>query len=168
MKSALKALRMALLTTFRLKLKSLGRGAYIGGRVHMRKGCVSLGESSFIGPECWLASQVDIGRWVMLAGRVAVVGGDHRIDVPGTPSVLSGRDKNLLVTIEDDVWIGYGAIIMHGVTIGEGAVVASGAVVTKDVAAYDIVAGVPAKPLRKRFSPEDEAVHRAGLEKLRG
>lgn len=55
------------------------------------------------------------------------------------------------VTIGHDVWIGHGAIILPGRTIGNGAVIAAGAVVTKDVAPYTIVAGVSAKPVRRRF-----------------
>ena len=83
------------------------------------------------------------------------------------PSVHAGRDKGRPVRIEDDVWVGYGATIMHGVRIGEGAVVAAGALVTKDVEPYTIVGGVPAKPIRKRFEPEDIERHRAALAKLR-
>ncbi|MGC4105139.1 MAG: DapH/DapD/GlmU-related protein [Thermomicrobiales bacterium] len=60
------------------------------------------------------------------------------------------------VTIGNDVWIGHGAIVMPGVTIGDGAVIGSAAVVTKDVAPYTIVGGVPAKPIRDRF-PRDVA-----------
>ena len=55
------------------------------------------------------------------------------------------------VTIGHDVWIGHGAIVLPGVTVGTGAVLGAGAVVTKDVAPYRIVVGVPAKPLRRRF-----------------
>lgn len=58
------------------------------------------------------------------------------------------------ITIGNDVWIGYEAVIMQGVTIGDGAIVATRAVVTKDVAPYTIVGGVPARPIRKRFSEE--------------
>lgn len=58
------------------------------------------------------------------------------------------------ITIGNDVWIGYEAVIMQGVTIGDGAVIATRAVVTKDVAPYTIVGGVPARPIRKRFSEE--------------
>jgi phosphonate metabolism protein (transferase hexapeptide repeat family) len=58
------------------------------------------------------------------------------------------------VTIGHDVWIGHNAIIMPGVTIGTGAVIGSGAVVTKSVQPYEIVVGVPAKPIRKRFSED--------------
>ena len=59
------------------------------------------------------------------------------------------------IVIGNDVWIGYEAVIMQGVTIGDGAVIGSRAVVTKDVPPYTIVGGVPAKPIRKRF---DDAV----------
>lgn len=56
--------------------------------------------------------------------------------------------------IGNDVWIGYNAIILSGVKIGDGAIVATGAVVTKDVKPYEIVGGIPAKVIRKRFSDE--------------
>jgi chloramphenicol O-acetyltransferase type B len=51
--------------------------------------------------------------------------------------------------IQDDAWIGAGSIILPGVTIGEGAVVAAGSVVTKDVPSYTVVAGVPARPIKR-------------------
>ena len=60
--------------------------------------------------------------------------------------------RDHLVTIGHDVWIGHAAVIMPGITIGDGAVIGSQAVVTKDVAPYTIVGGVPAKPIRERFS----------------
>lgn len=57
-----------------------------------------------------------------------------------------------LPVIGNDVWIGYGCAILNGVTIGDGAIIATGTVVTKDVPPYTIVGGVPAKPIRQRFS----------------
>ena len=67
------------------------------------------------------------------------------------------------IVIGNDVWIGYEAVVLSGVTIGDGAIVGSRAVVTKDVPPYTIVAGVPARPIRKRF--EDAIVEK--LEALR-
>ena len=67
------------------------------------------------------------------------------------------------IVIGSDVWIGYEAVILSGVRIGDGAIVAARAVVTGDVEPYTIVGGVPAKPIRKRFTPE--TIHR--LERLR-
>ena len=62
--------------------------------------------------------------------------------------------KGKTVTIGNDVWVGHNAVIMSGVTIGNGAVIGAGAVVTKDVEPYSIVAGVPAKKIKMRFSDE--------------
>jgi virginiamycin A acetyltransferase len=61
------------------------------------------------------------------------------------------KDK---LKIGNDVWIGYEAVILSGVTIGDGAIIGTRAVVTKDVPSYTIVGGVPAKPIRKRFDEE--------------
>ncbi|MDY2949120.1 MAG: CatB-related O-acetyltransferase, partial [Lachnospiraceae bacterium] len=58
------------------------------------------------------------------------------------------------ILVDDDVWIGYGVVVMSGVHIGQGAVIAAGAVVTKDVPPYSIVGGVPAKVIKYRFSAE--------------
>lgn len=62
------------------------------------------------------------------------------------------------IVIGNDVWIGYEAVVMAGVTIGDGAIIGTRAVVTKDVPPYTIVGGVPAKPIRKRF--DDETIER--------
>lgn len=69
-------------------------------------------------------------------------------------NVTDAWDNKGDIVIENDVWIGYEAVIMQGVTIGDGAIIGTRAVVTKDVPPYSIVGGVPAKPIRKRFSDE--------------
>ena len=69
-------------------------------------------------------------------------------------NVVSSWDNKGDIVISNDVWIGYEAVIMAGVHIGNGAIVGTIAVVTKDVPPYTIVGGVPAKEIRKRFSPE--------------
>ena len=77
--------------------------------------------------------------------------------------VAKAWDNKGDIVIGNDVWIGYEAILLAGVTIGDGAVIGTRALVTKDVPPYTIVGGVPAKPIRKRFTPE--TIHR--LERLR-
>lgn len=68
--------------------------------------------------------------------------------------IVSAWDNKGDIVIGNDVWIGYDAVIMAGVTIGDGAVIGTRAVVTKDVEPYSIVGGVPAKEIRKRFAPD--------------
>lgn len=68
--------------------------------------------------------------------------------------VTNAWDNKGDIIIGNDVWIGYEAVIMSGVTIGDGAIIGTRSVVTKDVPAYTIVGGVPAKPIRSRFAPE--------------
>lgn len=69
-------------------------------------------------------------------------------------NVTDAWDNKGDIVIGNDVWIGYEAVIMQGVTIGDGATIGTRAVVTKDVPPYSIVGGVPARPIRKRFSDE--------------
>lgn len=66
-------------------------------------------------------------------------------------NITSAWDNKGDIVIGNDVWIGYDAVILSGVTIGDGAIIGSRAVVTKDVPPYTIVGGIPAKPIRKRF-----------------
>ena len=68
--------------------------------------------------------------------------------------IRSAWDNKGDIVIGNDVWIGYEAVILSGVTIGNGAIIGARAVVTKDVPPYTIVAGVPARPIRKRFDGE--------------
>ena len=74
-------------------------------------------------------------------------------DLPKS-ELASAWDNKGDIIVGNDVWIGYDAIIMAGVTIGDGAIIGTRAVVTKDVAPYSIVGGVPAREIRKRFAPE--------------
>ena len=69
-------------------------------------------------------------------------------------NITSAWDNKGDIVIGNDVWIGYEAIVLSGVTIGDGAIIGTRAVVTKDVPPYTIVGGIPAKPKRKRFSDE--------------
>lgn len=121
-------------------------------------------EYAYVGPDCLLSPMVHIGAYSLLAPCVAVVGGDHRTDVVGTPMQFTERPEQLPTVIGRDAWIGYGAVISRGVTIGEGAVVGAGSVVTKNIPAYEVWAGVPARYLRDRFDADERESHRAALD----
>lgn len=102
---------------------------------------------------------------VMFGPNVTVITGDHRLDLLGrfiydVKNEEKDRMNDAEVVFEGDNWIGAGAIILKGVSVGQGSVVAAGAVVTKDVPPYSIVAGVPARVVKKRFSEEQILEHR--------
>ena len=108
--------------------------------------------------------RLQIGNCVSLAEDVKfILGGNHSISGYSTfPfSAMSGLAPNIdaqckgAIIVNDDVWIGIGAIILSGVTIGRGAVVAAGSIVSRDIPPYAIVAGNPAKVIKYRLS-EDE------------
>ena len=113
-------------------------------------------EYSFINMDCVIGPKVELGRYCMLAPHVSIIGGDHVFSKPGVPIIFSGRPELPRTIIGDDVWIGYGAIIMAGIRIGPGAIVGAGAVVTKDIPAYEIHAGIPAKKIGTRFQSEED------------
>ena len=137
------------------------------------QGECSIGYLSTIRPHSFVA-QTDIGRFCSIAPEAYIGGGEHPLDWLSTHSfqygggsIFNDNDEFIKlvgkkkypqpkgrIRIGNDVWIGQGVSISRGVTIGDGAVIGTKAVVTKDVAPYTIVGGVPAKPLRQRFSDD--------------
>jgi acetyltransferase-like isoleucine patch superfamily enzyme len=122
-----------------------------------------MGKHSFCGYNCEIMN-ADIGSFCSIANGVIVGGGMHPYNwVSMSPVFYEGRDsvkakfsKHKRVTVKrtiigHDVWIGQNALIKQGVNVGVGAVVGMGSVVTKDVPPYSIVAGSPAKEIKKRF-----------------
>jgi acetyltransferase-like isoleucine patch superfamily enzyme len=160
-KSFLKKLRMFFLLTFIYNFKKVGSNLYVGKQLSIRPNTVSVGNEVFIGSYANFAvCLLEIGDYVMIGPRVAIVGGDHRFDIVGKPCSKTGRDTQKKVSIGKDVWIGYGTIIMQGVMIGEGSIVAAGSLVTKDLAPYGVYGGHPARLIKKRFATaEDEIKH---------
>jgi acetyltransferase-like isoleucine patch superfamily enzyme len=161
---AYRELRMAWVR-WRMGLRGVDRTFYIAGRSHVARDFVA-GPHGFMNAGCWISPGVEVGAYVMFGPRVAIVGADHRIDVAGTPAIFAGAPDRPRTRVESDVWIGYGAVIRAGVKIGRGAVVAAGSVLTRDVPAYEIWAGVPARKLRDRFATAEE--RRAHDEMLAG
>ena len=152
-------------------LRGRYRGARVGKGFHVAWGVVihgpgfQAGDYVYLGPHVEIAPHVQIGNYSSLSSYVAITGNDHRFDLPGVPIRFSGRPESVITRIGHDVLIGNGAIVMRGITIGNGAIVGAGAVVTKDVPAYAIVTGIPARVLRYRFDSEGIAQHENMLQK---
>lgn len=146
-----------------LNLKHVHSSFNVGGFSHISKD-FSAGEYSYVGKGCVIYPGVELGRYSMIAPDVKIIGGDHRFDIPGVPTTFSGRGTLKRTFIGRDVWIGSGSIILCGITIGDGAVIAAGSVVTKNVAEFAVVGGVPAKFIRLRFEdPQDTELHKIML-----
>ena len=111
---------------------------------------VSIGDCSGIGMDCVIQGGVKIGKNVMMGPQVFIYTQNHcheRIDIP---MITQGYEEEKPVVIEDDVWIGSRVTILPGVHIGEGSIIGASAVVTKNVPAYAIVGGNPARVLKSR------------------
>jgi maltose O-acetyltransferase len=125
------------------------RGAFFGSGKN-----IIIGDNSDIGLKAYIAG-IDggggliIGDNVMMAPEVTILTLSHNCSDINMPINLQG-DHPSNVTIMDDVWIGYRAIILPGVNIGKGSVIGAGAVVTKDVPEFSVMGGVPAKLIRRR------------------
>lgn len=137
----------------------------------------SLGRGSYIGPDSYF-NGAQIGRYCSIGSSVKIVNSAHpsKVFVSTHPAFFSlskqagftyvqkqgfdefkllDKENNISVVIGNDVWIGDDVVIMGGVRIHDGAIVGAGAIVTKNIDPYTIVAGVPAKAIKKRFSQEE-------------
>ena len=145
------------------KKVELSENVIINEGVSLR-GNIKIGRGSFVNGPSMLGSAenapITIGSFCSIAGFVNIISGNHNIKSPTSFQISTGKYSKLFkhnvgktgpINIGNDVWIGSNVVILSGVNIGNGAVVAAGAIVTKDVPAYGIVAGVPAKLLKYRF-----------------
>ncbi len=169
-----KKIRNYYLVKIRWRNFNIGKNFHAGRNVFIwAKESVVIGDNFYIGRYSQIETNVKIGNNVLIGNNVAFVGKyDHNYLQVGMPVRFSSqiRDKDYgwkgldsKIIIEDDVWIGYGAIIMSDIKIGMGSVVAAGSVITKDVKPYTIVAGNPAKMIKMRFNDEERKNHESIL-----
>lgn len=165
----LKQLRCKLLLLWKRNIvfgknSTFGRGTMLYAPNQMK-----IGENVYIGKYCSLETDLEIENDVLIGNNVGLIGKyDHDYSFIGksikdSPWIGDAdyqfKGKGLKIVIENDVWIGYGTIIVSGVRIGHGAIVAAGSVVLKDVEPYSIVAGNPAKVVSQRFNIEQIKEH---------
>lgn len=125
---------------------------------------IILGNNVGIGPRCYFLCDIIVGNKVMIAPNVAFINSDdHNYNVIGKTMWDSGRGDKSRIVVNDDVWIGHGAIILSPVIIGRGSIIAAGSVVTRDVLPYSIVGGSPAKLIKWRFSKDEIIEHEMKL-----
>lgn len=170
---------LALARQLQTRLLVAGKASFLsyGSDLHIGRGSrlwaperISIGNSVYIGKEVLIECNAEIGDFALIANRVAFVGRhDHDFRTLGIPVRFSpwiGSKENISphrgskVMVEPDVWIGYGATVLSGVSLGRGSIVAAGSVVTKSTPAYAIVAGNPARIVGHRFAnPETIKSH---------
>jgi acetyltransferase-like isoleucine patch superfamily enzyme len=134
----------------------IGRWAWIGHRTKIRvhEGEARIGAKTVMGQECTISAfqHVSIGRECIVADRVMLIDFDHGMVEVERPIRLQGIYKRD-VNVGHNVWIGYGACILRGVTVGDNSVIGTSAVVTAEVPANAVVGGVPARVIRMREAP---------------
>jgi acetyltransferase-like isoleucine patch superfamily enzyme len=116
---------------------------------------VRIGAKTVLGQECTISAyqHISIGRECIIADRVMMIDFDHGMVDTERPIREQGIYKRD-VELGHNVWIGYGACVLRGVSVGDNAIVGTNSVVTKDVPANAVVAGIPARIIRMREGPQ--------------
>ncbi len=134
-----------------------GRFVWIGEgtKIRCHEGVVEIGAKTVMGQECTISAykRVRIGEQCVIADRAMFIDFDHGVVEVERPIRQQGIYTRE-VEVGSNVWIGYGACILRGVSVGDNSIVGTNSVVTKDVPANAVVAGVPAKIVRMRDAPE--------------
>jgi acetyltransferase-like isoleucine patch superfamily enzyme len=135
-----------------------GRFTWIGDgtKIRCHEGVVEIGAKTVMGQECTISAyqRVRIGDECVIADRAMFIDFDHGMVEVERPIRLQGIYKRD-VEVGNNVWIGYGACILRGVSVGDNSVVGTNTVVTKDVPANAVVGGIPARIIRMREAPGD-------------
>jgi acetyltransferase-like isoleucine patch superfamily enzyme len=126
-----------------------------GTKIRCHEGVVEIGAKTVMGQECTISAykRVRIGEQCVIADRAMFIDFDHGVVEVERPIRRQGIYTRE-VEVGSNVWIGYGACILRGVSVGDNSIVGTNSVVTKDVPANAVVAGVPARIVRMREAPE--------------
>ena len=128
------------------------RGRQQHAEAEYRSHGTGLGDNSSIGQRSFIGVTVSIGNDVLMESECLIITRNHKFDDVTIPIRLQGFTKEEPVVIGDDVWIGSRVIILSGVHIGNHTIIGAGSVVTHDVEDYAIVAGNPARVIKRRIN----------------
>jgi acetyltransferase-like isoleucine patch superfamily enzyme len=135
-----------------------GRFVWVGDgtKIRCHEGIVEIGAKTVMGQECTISAyqRVRIGEECVIADRAMFIDFDHGIVEVERPIRLQGIYKRD-VEVGNNVWIGYGACVLRGVSVGDNSVIGTNSVVTKDVPANAVVGGIPARIIRMREAPAE-------------
>lgn len=165
----LKILRCKLLIAGKKNIKIGNNTTFGRGTVLWTPHQMNIGDNVYIGKYCTLQADIQMGNNIEIANTVGLIGKyDHDyskvgVSIKDAPWIgdkdysFKGLDQKIV--IDDDVWVGYGAVVFTGVHINRGAIIAAGSIVTRDVPPYAIVAGNPARIKGYRFSEAEIEEH---------
>ncbi|MBD1866391.1 acyltransferase [Cyanobacteria bacterium FACHB-471] len=158
-----------------VRIRNIGQNTIrIGDRVTLNRGVdikmhsgnggqIEIGQQTAIGPyTCLSGRQISIGRDCLIAPQVGIFASSH-VFTELTRSIREQGQSYKGIVIENNCWLGSGVKVLDGVTIGEGSIIGANAVVTKDIPAYSIATGIPAKVVRRRVNENDTKLHTSEL-----
>jgi acetyltransferase-like isoleucine patch superfamily enzyme len=135
----------------------LGRWSWLGHgtKIRVHEGEVRIGAKTVMGQECTISAyrRVEIGRECIVADRAMLIDFDHGVVDVERPI----REQGIYmreVRVGHNVWMGYGACVLRGVSVGDNAIIGTNAVVVRDVPANAVVGGTPARVIRMRAAPQ--------------
>lgn len=159
--------RFLLRNLYKKRFQTCGENVKFSPYDQFSFGTISIGNDVFIASRAWFVGEIYISDKVLFGPNVVILGGDHNTLEVGQYifDVKTKRDSQEgPIVIETDVWIGANTTILKNITIQRGTIVAAGSVVTKTFPPYSVLAGVPAKLVKRRFTEDEIRDHESILQ----